>query len=144
MSANTGKFQGYKAQIGVVPQAGGSSVICATLKEVDWEIKAQKLDSTDHSTSGWEGSLEGLKSWSGTAKFDYFEGDTQLAELRLAILNSQYVSIALYHELNPGSGEPVYSGQAMLTSVKFGGKTNDLQAMDVQFEGNGALTLGAQ
>jgi predicted secreted protein len=145
MSAvNTGKKQGYLAQIGVVPQAGGSAVLCATMKDVDWEVKAAKLDATDRSTAGWEGSMYGLSSWTATAKFDYFEGDTQLAEIRTAIFNKQPVSVALYHELNAGSGEPVYTGQAIISSAKFGGKTSDLQGMDVQLDGNGALVLGAQ
>lgn len=146
MPANSGKKQGYLAQIGVVPQAGGSAVLCATMKEVDWEIKSASLDSTDRNTAaaGWESKMPGLNSWTGSGKFDYFEGDTQLAELRSAILNKQFVSVAFYHELNAGSGEPVYTGQAMISSAKLGGKTSDLQGLEVQFEGNGPLVLGAQ
>ena len=145
-AVNTGKKHGYLAQIGVVPQAGGSAILCATMKEVDWEVKSAKLDSTDRNTAstGWESSINGLNSWTATAKFDYFEGDAELTELRLAIFNKTPVSVALYHEINPGSGEPVYTGQAIVTSAKFGGKTSDLQGMDVQLDGNGPLVLGAQ
>ena len=140
-----GKKQGWKAQIGIAPTVGGTAVLCATLKDLDWEIKADALDSTDHSGSGWKGTIPGLLSWSGTAKFDYFEGDAQITALRAAILAGSYVNISIYHEqAATGSGEPVYNGQAMLSSAKFGGKTNDLQGMDVQLEGNLALVLGSQ
>lgn len=145
MPISPGKKQGYKAQIAISTTTNTGAVVCATLKELDWEIKAAALDATDHSTNGWESKIPGLLSWSGTAKLDFFEGDAEIIMLRTAILNSTTIYVNMYHEMTAaGSGEEVYQGQAIITSCKLDGKNNDLQGVDISLEGTGALVLSVQ
>lgn len=139
------KMQGYKAQVSIVPPGGGAAIPVLGLKQVDWEIKADKLDTTDHSNNGWKSSMYGLLEWSGTAKLDRIIGDTSQEDILNALLTSANVSMTLYPEQTAvGSGEDSYVGTAIITSFKNSAANTGIQGVDIAFEGVGALVTTAQ
>ena len=134
------KLQGYLGQL----QYGATPADVLGLKEVEIEIKSDKIDATDHSTAGWKSSMNGLLSWTATAKLDYITGDASQQALRTALLNSTGLPIVFLPTVSTGSGIDSYSGTAIVTSFKTSAKNSDLQPVDIQLEGVGALTIGAQ
>lgn len=136
------KLQGYLAQL-QVPVASAQTTVVG-LKEVDLEIKTETLDATDHSTAGWKSSLNGLASFSGSAKLDYVTGDTTQAAIRTAIMSATPIAITIMPKVLTGSGIDEYTGTVIITSWKTSGSNTNLQGVDVTFEGVGPLVVGAQ
>jgi predicted secreted protein len=138
------KLQGYKGQITYTPSGGGGAVTVLGIKDIELDIKVDKLDSTDHSTAGWKSSLPGLLEFSGSAKLDYITGDATQQALRSAILNSTNMALTFLPVASPGSGIDEYSGTVIITDFKTGAKNNEIQPIDISFTGVGPLTIGAQ
>jgi predicted secreted protein len=136
------KLQGYLAQLQVPVSSTQTTVV--GLKEVDLEIKTETLDATDHSTDGWKSSLNGLASFSGSAKLDYVTGDSTQQAIRSAIMTATPIAITIMPKVDPDSGIDEYEGTVIITSFKTSGANNNLQGIDITFEGVGALTVGAQ
>ncbi|WP_446744296.1 phage tail tube protein [Silvibacterium acidisoli] len=138
------KLQGYKGQLQYTPSGGGAAALILGIKEIEIDIKSDKIDDTDHSTQGWKSSLPGLKEWSGTAKLDYITGDTSQQALRTAILTDEFMTLAFLPVVQTGSGIDEYTGTCIITDFKTSANNNDLQPIDISFSGRGALTLGVQ
>lgn len=140
MPVTTQKVQGYKGQLQY--QAAGSPALILGIKDIEIEIKSDKLDTTDHSTNGWKSSMNGLTEWTGTAKLDYITGDASQIAIRNAIINSTPMPLTFLPL--QGAGYDEYSGTAIITSFKTGAKNAELEGIDITFDGQGALTVGAQ
>jgi len=141
----TQKLQGYKGQLQYTPSGTGTTATnILGIKEIELSIKADKLDSTDHSTAGWKSSMPGLLEFSGTAKLDYITGDTTQQALRNAILNSTIMALTFLPVAATGSGADEYSGNVYITDFKTDAKNNDLQPIEISFTGVGPLTIGQQ
>jgi predicted secreted protein len=138
------KLQGYKAQLGYVPPAGGALVIVAGLKEVDGGFTAEELDSTDHGSGGWKQRMYGLLDFSGTAKLDYIAGDASQEALLAAILNKTPLTITMFPTQSSGSGVDSYIGPVVLGDFKWDGKNTDLQGVSITLKGAGAFSVAAQ
>lgn len=137
------KLQGYKGQLQYTP-SGGAATLILGIKQIEIDIKVDKLDSTDHSTNGWKSSLPGLLEFSGTAKLDYITGDATQQALRNAILNSTNLALTFLPVVNAGSGIDEYSGTVIITDFKTSANNSDIQPIDISFTGVGPLTLGVQ
>lgn len=139
------KLQGYKAQVGYVPVAGGAMQVLAGLKDIDGEFKADELDSSDHS-GPWHGRMLGMLDFSGTAKCDYIAGDAGQEGFLQALLNQTPLQIYLFPKQGTGSGVDQYVGQVVIPSYKWSGKMKDLQ--DATFSlanaANTGFTVSAQ
>jgi hypothetical protein len=139
------KLQGYKAQLGYVPPAGGPMQILAGLKDLDGEFKADELDSSDHSGS-WKGRMLGLLDFTATAKLDYIAGDPGQEAFLQALINRTPLQIYLFPAQGAGSGVDQYVGTVVIPSFKWSGKLKDLQ--DATFAlanaANSGVTVAAQ
>ena len=136
------KLQGYKAQLQVPISETQTSVV--GLKEVDLEIKSDVIDTTDHGNAGWKTSMNGLLSFPGTAKLDYVTGDATQQAIRSAIMNSTPLAATILPVVDASSGIDSFTGNVTITSWKHSGPNSGAQEIDVTFEGNGQLTIGAQ
>lgn len=143
-TVTTKKLQGYKAQLGIVPSAGGAAVIVAGLKDLEGGFKADELNATDHGNNGWKSRLLGLLDFEGSAKLDHISGDDSQKTLRDALLNSTVLNITLYPEVSAASGEDSYVGTAIITDWKWDGKNTDLQGVQITLKGAGPFTVTAQ
>ena len=139
------KLQGYLAQLGYVPAAGGSMQILAGLKDLDGEFKADELDSSDHGGS-WKGRMLGMLDFTATAKLDYIAGDPGQEGFLQALINRTPLQIYLYPKQNTGSGVDVYSGTVVIPSYKWSGKMKDLQdaTFSLSNASNAGFTVSAQ
>jgi hypothetical protein len=139
------KLQGYLAQLGYVPPAGGAMQILAGMKDLDGEFKADELDSSDHSGS-WKGRMLGMLDFTATAKLDYIAGDAGQEGFLQALLNRTPLQIYLFPKQGTGSGVDQYVGQVVIPSYKWSGKMKDLQ--DATFSlanaANTGFTVSAQ
>jgi hypothetical protein len=120
------KLQGYVAQLGYVPAAGGAMQILAGLKDLDGEFKADELDSSDHSGS-WKGRMLGMLDFTATAKLDYIAGDSGQEGFLQALINRTPLQIYLFPKQGAGSGVDQYAGTVVIPSYKWSGKMKDLQ-----------------
>lgn len=120
------KLQGYKAQLGYVPVAGGAMQILAGVKDLDGEFKADELDSSDHG-GAWKGRMLGMLDFTATAKLDYIAGDAGQEGFLAALLNRTPLQIYLFPLQGTGSGVDVYAGTVVIPSYKWSGKMKDLQ-----------------
>lgn len=107
----------------------------------DIDIKADNVDATDHDTIGWKDFLDGLREWSGTIDAMYFTDDPTQLELIDAMLSG---SIDVAGEFRPldKAGAANYSGTIRLTGAKMSAKGSTAQAINLTFQGRGALTRG--
>jgi predicted secreted protein len=136
------KLQGYKAQLGYMPTAGGAVQIVAGLKEVEGAFKADELDTTDHGSGGWKSRMLGLLDFEGTAKLDFIMGDNTQQVLRDSLLNRTALPITLFPE--QASGEDSYTGSVVITDFKWDGKNNDAQGVSISMKAAGAFAVTAQ
>lgn len=139
------KLQGYMAQLGYYPVAGGAMQILAGLKDLDGEFKADELDSSDHSGS-WKGRMLGMLDFTATAKLDYIAGDSGQEGFLQALINRTPLNIILFPKQGSGSGVDQYAGTVVIPSYKWSGKMKDLQ--DATFSlanaANAGFTITAQ
>ncbi len=139
------KLQGYKAQLGYVPVAGGTMQILAGVKDLDGEFKADELDSSDHS-GPWKGRMLGMLDFTATAKLDYIAGDAGQEGFLAALLNRTPLQIYLFPLQGAGSGVDVYAGTVVIPSYKWSGKMKDLQdaTFSLSNSSNTGFTISAQ
>lgn len=105
----------------------------------DMDIKADSVDATDHDTVGWKDFLDGLREFSGTIDAMYFTGDQTQFDLIDAMLSGSIDVVAEFRPLDK-SGETSYTGTIRLNGAKLAAKGSTAQAINLSYQGRGALT----
>jgi len=107
----------------------------------DMDIKADSVDATDHDTIGWKDFLDGLREFSGSIDAMYFTDDQTQFNLIDAMLSG---SIDIQAEFRPLDkvGETSYTGTIRLNGLKLSAKGSTAQAINLTYQGRGALERG--
>ena len=111
----------------------------ALSKECDIDITNAGRETTTKSSSGWkENAADGLRSWKITGKgLIDFTVSGNFSALFGYIVSRATVTLQCGAA---GSGNKVYTGLAVIKSLKGGGPLEETAPYDFEFEGTGALT----
>lgn len=139
------KLQGYLAQLGYIPAAGGAMQIFAGVKDLDGSFSGDELDASDHGGS-WKGRMLGLLDFTATASVDYIAGDSGQEGFLAALINRTPLDIYLFPLQGVGSGVDQYAGQVIIKDFKWSGKVKDLQSASITLSNasNQGFTVTAQ
>jgi predicted secreted protein len=132
----TASIPGFKAKVLI----GGTAV--AELTDVTVEIGEKAYNATSHDSNGWEENIYGNASWKLTGKSLYNEADAQRVAIRNALINKTNVTV----EFDPlvSATHEKFTGTALVTKYSHAAPNENLQAMDWELTGTGALVAGTQ
>jgi predicted secreted protein len=132
----TASIAGFKGKILI----GGTAI--AELTDVTLEIDEKTYNSTSHDSAGWEENIYGNASWKATGKSLYVETDAQRVAIRNALINKTTVSV----EFDPlvAATHEKFTGTALVTKYSHGAPNENVQTMDWELLGTGALVAGTQ
>jgi predicted secreted protein len=133
------KLRGYQGQL-YYNAVGGTQKIFAHLSAWEIDVKADSIDFTDHSTSGWKDKGSGLKEFSGTISAIYLTNDPD----KDAFFDALSGATDLLGDFRPIDivGETNYTGTISITGYKQAAKGSDAQAVDITFDGRSPLVRG--
>lgn len=133
------KIRGYEGQLYYTP-AGGARKLYANISDWEFDIKADEIDFSDHSTQGWKDKATGLKEFSGTIKAMAIAGGVD----QHAFFDAIFAATDLVGDFRPQdvTGGDNYVGTISITGYKAGAPNSGAQAIDITFTGRGALTRG--
>lgn len=113
----------------------------ASVQDVSLDLTQDAADSTDRDDNGWKSKLGGYKSWTAQLTGVKIASDATQDALFSALTGGSLLTVNLYpnHKV---SGQPVFSGTALVTKYSYKAPNQGLQTIDVSFESSGSLTEG--
>lgn len=135
----TTKIRGYEGQIYYTPPSG-SATLWVNITDIEVDSKADDIDASDHSASGWKDRLSGLKDWTVTCKALAMQSGADLEAIYAAY--SSGATLAISFRPQDVTGGIAYTGSAVVQSYKHAAPNNGVQTLDVTLAGRGVLTQG--
>lgn len=133
--ASTGILNGTLAKI----QVGGTTVAHLTSNSLTFDMATRDASTKD--SAGWKESLEGQKSFSGTAEGFFAEDATYgYEDLYDAFTARNQVTVTWTTDV---TGDQEYSGSCYITSLERTDGLEESSTFSVSFEGTGAVTKSA-
>lgn len=133
------KIRGFEGQL-YYTLAGGAETLFANVSDFDLTIKADSIDATDKSTTGWKDKEGGLKEWTGTIKANLIQSGTDVTNYYGALVGNTLLAGSFRPQ--DITGGLAWTGNFRVTNFKVGAPMNGMQTIDISAEGSGALTLG--
>jgi predicted secreted protein len=132
----TATIAGFKGKLLI----GGTAV--AESQDISVEITGKMYNATSHDSAGWEEQVPGNNAWKATLKACYVETDAQRTALRNALINKTSVSV----EFDPivSATHEKFTGTAYVAKYAHGAPNENVQTVDIEIIGTGALTAGTQ
>jgi predicted secreted protein len=120
---------------------GGTKI--AEVQDVTLTIDLKTIDATSHDSAGWMEKIAGNIEWKATAKALYVFGDAVRQTVRDALINKTTVTLVVQPKYNT-VGQEKFTGTAWISKYTNALPNEAAAAVDVEFEGTGALTAGTQ
>ena len=133
------KIRGFEGQL-YYTVSPATETIFANVIEFDLDIKADSIDATDKSTTGWKDMEGGLKAWTGTIKANAIQSGTDLPAFYAALIGNSLLAGSFRPQ--DITGGLAYTGSFRVTGYKHAAPINGMQTVDLNVEGSGALVLG--
>jgi predicted secreted protein len=132
----TASIAGFKGKILI----GGTAV--AELTDATLEVTSKLYNATSHDSGGWEENIVGNNAWKATAKTLYAETDAQRVALRNALINKTSVTF----EFDPlvSATHEKFTGTGFVDKYTHGAPNENVQTIDLEIVGTGALVAGTQ
>ncbi len=119
---------------------GGNAI--GELRNFELNESAAMLDATSVDSSGWEESIPGRKSWTGSAEAFYLDNNTAQNAVRTGLTAGTLLSFVFYAKT--GSGLNKWSGSGYIQDFKLNPGENQAVMINISIKGSGALTEGDQ
>ena len=133
------KLRGYEGQV-YYGLSTATEAIFANVVDFDLDVKADSIDASDRSTTGWKDKLGGLKEWTGTIKANAIQAGIDVAAFYGALVNGATMTGSFRPQ--DVTGGLAYTGSFVITSYKHASPNSGLQTIDLSIEGRGPLVLG--
>jgi hypothetical protein len=132
----TAGIPGFKGKILI----GGTAV--AELTDVTLEVTSKLYNATSHDSNGWEENIVGNNLWKATAKTVWNEADAQRIALRNALINKTSVTF----EFDPlvSATHEKFTGTGFVDKYSHNAPNENIQVLDIEIVGTGALVAGTQ
>jgi TP901-1 family phage major tail protein len=136
--AHTGLINGTD----LIIKVGSDTVAYAT--SCSLELSADEIDQTSKDSGGWKDIAAGLRSWNMSADALYVNNaaassEDGFPELTTALIARTAVTVHFTFG-TAATGDYVYSGSAIITSLSLSSGVEDQATYSVTFNGTGALT----
>lgn len=105
-------------------------------KDVELDATATEVETTTRMSGGWKEFVAGLKEFSITIDQLFVISDVGLILLRDAFLNSTEIAFSMEDENEDG-----FSGNAIVTNLKFAQPLDGAIMLPVTLKGTGALVV---
>ncbi len=113
---------------------------------MSWDITVD-LDAPDATTTddaAWKSSLPSAKGWTATSKYCYYDGDPSQQANILSTINAPGQVYKWNFFFDAVNSDQAYTGNAFISSIKFGAGTGKVIGLDVTLKGSGPLTQTTQ
>lgn len=133
------KIRGFEGQM-YYGLAANAEAIFANVVSFDLTVKADSIDGSDRSTTGWKDKLNGLLEWGGTIKANAIQSGTDVGAFYSALVSHA----TMFGSFRPQdvTGGVAYTGSFVITDYKHSSPESGLQTIDLTIEGRGPLVLG--
>jgi TP901-1 family phage major tail protein len=130
--ASTGILNGTLAKI----QVAGTTIAHLTSNSLTFDMSTR--DSSTKDSNGWKESLEGQKSFSGSAEGFFAEDATYWYEDLYDVFAARTLVVVTW--TTDVTGDQEYSGSCYITSLEKTDGLEESSTFSVSFEGTGAVT----
>ena len=142
-----GILNGTDLKVYITPD-GGSATLIAYATSATININHNPRTITNKESSGWDESMEGLRSWdiSVDAMYAWLDaggsaiGGLTLSELYTDMVHTRTKLAVTFGVTTSATGDTKYSGDVWMTSASLNAPLEDSSTFSVSFQGSGQLT----
>lgn len=137
-----GAIVGIDAKVQIAPDSGGSPGSWVDIAERNEFSISISVDAAEHKvfvaslSDAWIEKARTWMSWSGSLSGYYDDAQDEIFD---KVVAGQTVWLRFYDSYDRAPGK-YWQGQAILTNVEHSTNTDDFATLNVDFEGQGALT----
>jgi predicted secreted protein len=124
---------GFEGQIYV------SGVRVIEMTDATFNVTADKLDASSHTTGGWKASLVGLKEWSLDVKAWFADAAASQQTVRTALINGTQVAVEF--RTKDSTGKEKITGNGKVYKWDHGMPQNAAQDIGFHIDGDEAPTF---
>lgn len=124
---------GFEGQIYVA----GVKVIEVT--DATFNMEADQIDASSHTTGGWKASLVGLKEWTLDVSAWFADAAASQQTVRTALVNG--TQVAVQFRTKDSSGKEKFTGNGKVYSWEHGMPQDDAQGLSFTIKGDEAPTF---
>ena len=129
---------GFIAKL-LVDDTGGTPAEIAELRELTLDVEHEVIDATSHDSLEFREFIRGLRSWTITAGLLHITTEAEQGKVRAALLAGTLMDIEILESGAATSGNPRWSGKALVSAGSFGFPVDDAQTADITLQGTGVL-----
>lgn len=134
----TASVAGYKGVFAASTAAPAGTVTkLGEVRNFELTMDHAPIDATSHDSSGDKEVIAGVGSWNGSAEFLHVQADTEQQEAHDVLAGRTKVDFEFYP--TGSSGDGYYHGDGFFTGWSLASPNEDAAAVNVGFEGTGAL-----
>lgn len=133
---------GFIAKL-LIDDTGGTPAEIAELRELSLDVDDDVIDVTSHDSNEFREFIRGLRSYTMTAGLLLITGEAEWGKVRAALLAGTLMDFQLLEKGTATSGDPRWSGSALVQAGSLGFPVDDAQTTDITLQGSGVLVFSS-
>lgn len=139
----TSATAGFTAKLDISTDGGSTWSDISEQANITLTVDGEAIDVTNTDSGGNQEFIPGQINWTVSADGNLIEGDTGQDAVETNIKANSTIDLRI-RPLGESTGDPEWTGTAVLTSWEVSGGTGDAATFSMEAQGTGALTKATQ